>query len=81
MNSTRIPRPLSRRQAFAEALRLEEEDDDVAELRAFVAAVETRSDRLLMRYCGRPVRPFAHLPHDHRPHLALPTHHAREWEL
>ena len=74
--STRRP---SRREAIAEALRLGEEDEAITELRALIAAVETRSDRLLTRYCGRPVRPFAHLARDARLHLAPPMHHVREW--
>jgi hypothetical protein len=74
------PRRRSRREAIAEALRLDEtEDAAITELRALVAAVETRSDRLLTRYCGRPVRPFAHLARDARLHLAPPMHHLREW--
>ncbi len=68
-----LPRP-SAREAIAEALRLEEEDEAIAELRSFVAAVETRADRLLLRYCGRPVRPYAHLPHQ-RPQLRALIHH------
>jgi hypothetical protein len=90
MPANPLPRRLPPREAIAEALRLEEppgeplgETDEaagsLAELRALVAAIETRSDRLLARYCGRPVRPFAHLAADHRRRLPAPTHHASEW--
>jgi hypothetical protein len=85
MQAYPLPHRLPRREAIAEALRLDEPPDDgdaaIAELRALVAAIETRSDRLLTRYCGRPVRPFAHLAPDRRPLAALPLHHGNEWQL
>jgi hypothetical protein len=79
MQARPLPRRLPAREAIAEALRLEEADDTLVELRALVAAIETRSDRLLARYCGRPVRPFAHLAPDRRPRPPLAFHHGGEW--
>jgi hypothetical protein len=84
MQAYPLPRRLPPREAIAEALRLGEgpgeRDDTIAELRALVAAVETRSDRLLARYCGRPVRPFAHPAPDRRSHPPHALHHGSEWQ-